>query len=301
MYHMSIVYLVILRRMSAEKFSRYELREALGHGGIATVYRAYDPQFEREVALKILNRELLDDPQVRERFERETRIIAKLEHTAIVPVYDVGRDNNQLFFAMRYMSGGPLTERIQNRVLSLSAIAHIIQRVATALDYAHARGVIHRDLKPGNILFDEYNNAYISDFGIAKLTQATITLTKSGIIGTPTHMSPEQAKGENLDGRSDIYSLGVILFEMLSGKTPYDATTPLGMAFKHATYPVPRILNVNPNLPAGVEVVIEKVMAKERERRYRSGVEFANAFIAILPEPFTSDVNIITPLFPGPA
>ena len=301
MYHMSIVYLVILRRMSAEKFSRYELREALGHGGIATVYRAYDPQFEREVALKILNRELLDDPQVRERFERETRIIAKLEHTAIVPVYDVGRDNNQLYFAMRYMSGGPLMERIQNRVLSLSAIAHIIQRVATALDYAHARGVIHRDLKPGNILFDEYNNAYISDFGIAKLTQATITLTKSGIIGTPTHMSPEQAKGENLDGRSDIYSLGVILFEMLSGKTPYDATTPLGMAFKHATYPVPRILNVNPNLPAGVEVVIEKVMAKERERRYRSGVEFANAFIAILPEPFTSDVNIITPLFPGPA
>jgi len=301
MYHMSIVYLVILRRMSAEKFSRYELREALGHGGIATVYRAYDPQFEREVALKILNRELLDDPQVRERFERETRIIAKLEHTAIVPVYDVGRDNNQLFFAMRYMSGGPLMERIQNRVLSLSAIAHIIQRVATALDYAHARGVIHRDLKPGNILFDEYNNAYISDFGIAKLTHATITLTKSGIIGTPTHMSPEQAKGEAVDGRSDIYSLGVILFEMLSGKTPYDATTPLGMAFKHATYPVPRILNVNPNLPAGVEVVIEKVMAKERERRYRSGVEFANAFIAILPEPFTSDVNIITPLFPGPA
>jgi len=287
--------------MSVEKFSRYELREELGHGGIATVYRAYDPQFEREVALKILNRELLDDPQVRERFERETRIIAKLEHTAIVPVYDVGRDNNQLFFAMRYMSGGPLMERIQNRVLSLSAIAHIIQRVATALDYAHARGVIHRDLKPGNILFDEYNNAYISDFGIAKLTQATITLTKSGIIGTPTHMSPEQAKGEAVDGRSDIYSLGVILFEMLSGKTPYDATTPLGMAFKHATYPVPRILNVNPNLPAGVEVVIEKVMAKERERRYRSGVEFANAFIAILPEPFTSDVNIITPLFPGPA
>jgi eukaryotic-like serine/threonine-protein kinase len=238
---------------------------------------------------------------VRERFERETKIIAKLEHVAIVPVYDVGRDNNQLFFAMRYMSGGSLTERIQNRVLSLSAIAQIIQRVATALDYAHARGVIHRDLKPGNILFDEYNNAYISDFGIAKLTQATTTLTKSGIIGTPTHMSPEQAKGENLDGRSDIYSLGVILFEMLSGKTPYDATTPLGMAFKHATYPVPRILNVNPNLPAGVEVVIEKVMAKERERRYRSGVEFANAFIAILPEPFTSDVNIITPLFPGPA
>jgi len=261
---------------------------------MATVYRAYDPLFEREVALKILNRELLEDVQVRERFERETKIIAKLEHAAIVPVYDVGRDNNQLFFVMRYMAGGSLTERIQNRSLSLSAMAHIIQRVASALDYAHHRGVIHRDLKPGNILFDEYNNAYISDFGIAKLSQAATKLTNSGIIGTPTHMSPEQARGEDVDGRSDIYSLGVMLFEMLSGKTPYDATTPLGMAFKHATYPVPRILNINPNLPVGIETVIEKVMAKDRDQRYSSGIEFANAFIAILPEPFTPDVNIVS-------
>jgi len=282
--------------MGEEKFSRYEIREELGRGGMATVYRAYDPLFEREVALKILNRDMLDDSQVRERFERETKIIAKLEHAAIVPVYDVGRDNNQLFFVMRYMSGGSLTERIQDRALSFSQMAHIIQRVAAALDYAHDRGVIHRDLKPGNILFDEYNNAYISDFGIAKLTQAATKLTNSGIIGTPTHMSPEQARGEDVDGRSDIYSLGVILFEMLSGKTPYDATTPLGMAFKHATYPVPRILNVNPNLPAGVEAVIEKVMAKERDQRYNTGAEFTEAFTTTLPEPFTPDVNTVTPI-----
>ena len=287
--------------MSVEKFSRYEVREELGRGGMSTIYRAYDPFFEREVALKVLHRELLEDIQVRERFEREAKIIAKLEHAAIVPVYDVGRDHNQLFFVMRYMSGGSLTERIQKRTMSLSGIAQIIQRVATALDYAHARGVVHRDLKPGNILFDEHNNAYISDFGIAKLTQTASQITNSGIIGTPTHMSPEQARGEGVDGRSDIYSLGVILFEMLSGKTPYDATTPLGLAFKHATYPIPRILNVNPNLPAGVEAVIEKVMAKERERRYRSGAELANAFIAVLPKPFPPDLNITTPLFPGPA
>ena len=270
--------------MIEEKFSRYEIREKLGRGGMATVYRAYDPLVEQEVALKILNRDLLADEQIRERFERETRIIAKLEHTAIVPVYDASRDDNQLFFVMRYMSGGSLAERIQDRSLSLSTIAHIIQRVATALDYAHERGVVHRDLKPGNILFDEEGNAYISDFGIAKLTQTSSRLTSSGIIGTPTHMSPEQARGENVDGRSDIYSLGVILFEMLSGKTPYESTTPLGMAFKHATYPVPRILKINPNLPAGVEAVIEKVMAKERERRYHSGIELANAFVAILPK-----------------
>jgi serine/threonine protein kinase len=282
--------------MSAEKFSRYEIREELGQGGMAAVYRAYDPLFEREVALKILKREMLNDPQVRERFERETKIIAKLEHSAIVPVYDVGRDNDQLFFVMRYMAGGSLTERIEKRSLSLSEIAHILQRVATALDYAHDRGVIHRDLKPGNILFDEYDNAYISDFGIAKLARAANKLTSSGIIGTPTHMSPEQAQGEDVDGRSDIYSLGVILFEMLSGKMPYDATTPLGMAFKHATYPIPNIRDTNPNLPPGIEAVIKKVMAKDREQRYRSGAEFAEAFIATLPESLTPRTNYVTPI-----
>ena len=300
MYCLPFPSLVILGSMDAGKFSRYELREELGRGGMATVYRAYDPLFEREVALKILKQELLENVHLRERFERETKIIARLEHAAIVPVYDVGNDNNQLFFVMRYMAGGSLVERIQDRSLSLSEIAHIIQRVAAALDYAHNKGVIHRDLKPGNILFDEYNNAYISDFGIAKLTHASVKLTNSGIIGTPTHMSPEQAMGEEVDGRSDIYSLGVILFEMLSGKTPYEATTPLGMAFKHASDPVPHILKINPNLPEGIEMVIEKVMAKNRDERYKSGTEFANAFITTMPGVLPADANLVTPPPPAP-
>jgi len=282
--------------MQPEKFSRYEIREELGQGGMAAVYRAYDPLFEREVALKILKQELLNDLQVRERFERETGIIAKLEHVAIVPVYDVGPDNDQLFFVMRYMAGGSLSERIQNGSLSLIDVAGILQRLAAALDYAHYKGVIHRDLKPGNILFDEYGNAYISDFGIAKLAQASSRLTNSGIIGTPTHMSPEQARGEEVDGRSDIYSLGVLLFEMLSGQTPFEATTPLGMALKHATEPAPHILDINPNLPAGVEAVIKKVLAKKREQRYDSGTEFANAFIATLAKPLTSEANLVKPI-----
>jgi len=282
--------------MIAEKFSRYELREELGRGGMATVYHAYDPMFEREVALKILNRESLNELQTRERLERETKIIARLEHAAIVPVYDVGRDRDQLFFVMRYMAGGSLTERIQRGTLSLAEIGHILQRLAAALDYAHSKGIIHRDLKPGNILFDEYDNAYISDFGIAKFTQGAARLTSSGIIGTPTHMSPEQARGEPVDARSDIYSLGVILFEMLSGKTPFEATTPLGMAYKHATEPAPHIREINPNLPPGLEPILDKVLAKEREKRYASGAELADAFIATLAEPLPPDVSLGAPI-----
>ena len=184
MYYIPGTLTVILHDMDAERLSRYEIRERLGRGGMASVYRAYDPSLHREVALKLLNQELLDDPQVRERFERETKIIARLEHEAIVPVHEVGRENDQVFFVMRYMSGGSLAERLERRSkLSFPQMSKIIQRVAAALDYAHERGVIHRDLKPSNILFDEYDNAYLSDFDIAKLTPSGSTQPPGSIVG----------------------------------------------------------------------------------------------------------------------
>ncbi len=281
--------------MQPDKFSRYEIREEIGRGGMATVYKAYDPMFEREVALKILNRELLDNAQVRERFERETKIIARLEHSAIVPVYDVGRDNTQLFFVMRYMPGGSLSDRMAAGPMSFAETVHITQRIAAGLDYAHAKGIIHRDLKPGNILFDENGNAFISDFGIAKLAHAQTRLTSSGIIGTPTYMSPEQGMGEDVDGRSDIYSLGVILFEMLSGRLPYEATTPLAMVVKHVNEPVPHILDTNPNLPTAIEMVLEKALAKNRTLRYSTALELARDLAALLPEAPAPDPEYTVP------
>jgi serine/threonine protein kinase len=235
-----------------EKIGRYEIKSELGRGGMATVYRGYDPRFQREVAVKVLPPELLhSDPQFRMRFEREARIIAQLEHPSIVPVYDVGEENEQPYFVMRYMSGGSLSERIKAGLHTVEEAVRILEQLAPGMDEAHAKGIVHRDLKPSNILFDSKGVPYISDFGIAKITEAQAgAVTGSAIIGTPAYMAPEQATGElTIDGRADIYALGIILFEMLTGKQPYSADTPMGVAVKHITEPVPRILNVNPNLP----------------------------------------------------
>ena len=282
--------------MLAEKFNRYEIREELGIGGMATVYRAYDPLFEREIAVKVLKKELLEDPQLHERFDRESKIIARLEHAAIVPVYDVGHDKDQSFYVMRYMTGGSLSERIHAGTLTLNQVAYIIMRLAEALDYAHRKGIVHRDLKPGNILFDEINNAFISDFGIAKFAEAATRITSSGILGTPRYISPEQARGEEADGRSDLYSLAVILFEILSGRAPFEANTPLAMAFKHATEPAPNILDINPKLPQGLGNVIKKALEKNPDDRYATCVEFATAFLEELPESAKTGEGSATPL-----
>jgi tRNA A-37 threonylcarbamoyl transferase component Bud32 len=267
--------------MNPEKIGRYEIKAELGRGGMATVYQAYDPRFERDVAIKVLPREMLHDPQFRARFEREAKTIAMLEHPAIVPVYDFGEEDGQPYFVMRHMTGGSLSDRMNQGPITVKEAARIIERLAPGLDEAHARNIVHRDLKPGNILFDRLNEPYVSDFGIAKLSEAQANLTGSAVIGTPTYMSPEQAQGEPVDWRSDIYALGVILFEMLSGKPPYKADTPMGVVVKHITEPVPHILDVNSNLPQAIEAVIQKVMAKDKQARFATCAELASTLSAI--------------------
>jgi len=268
--------------MFPQKIGRYEIKSELGRGGMATVYRGYDPRFQREVAVKVLPREFLHDPSFRARFEREAQTIAALEHSAIVPVYDFGEEEGQPYLVMRLMTGGTLADRLEAGPLPLTEVARIFSRLAPALDRAHGKGIIHRDLKPGNVLFDDDDNPYISDFGIAKLTQASAAFTGSGIIGTPAYMSPEQARGEkDIDGRSDIYALGAILFQMLTGKFPYEADTPMGIVVKHITEPTPRILEAKPDLPPECETVFQQAMAKSRDERYATASGMAKALETI--------------------
>lgn len=269
--------------MTPEKIGRYEIRAELGRGGMATVYHGYDPRFEREVAVKVLPSELLhSDPQFKLRFEREAKIIAQLEHPSIVPVYDVGDEGGQPYFVMRYMNGGSLSERIKAKVMSIEEAAKILGQIAPGLDEAHSKGIVHRDLKPSNILFDAKGTPYISDFGIAKLSQAQASsVTGSAIIGTPAYMAPEQASGETVDSRSDIYALGIILFEMLTGRQPYEADTPMAIAIKHITDPVPHILEANPNLPPDVEAIIQTAMAKNKDNRFSTAMELVETLRAV--------------------
>lgn len=264
-----------------EKIGRYEIKAELGRGGMATVYRAYDPSFDREVAVKVLPREMMHDPQFRSRFGREIKMIASLEHPSIVPVYDVGDDDGQPFFVMRFMNGGSLSDVIEKGSVSLQDTARIVEKIAQGLAHAHRKGIIHRDLKPDNILFDEEGDPFISDFGVAKLSESSSNLTGSGVIGTPAYMSPEQAQGIEIDHRSDVYGLGVIVYQMLSGHQPYSADTPMGVVVKHITEPVPEILKVLPTLQPEIDAVIKVAMAKDRTQRYENTIELAKALNVI--------------------
>ncbi len=294
--------MVILARMTElpKNFGRYKIISELGRGGMGTVYRAVDPRSNREVAVKVLPREMLHDLAFRARFEREIKNLVKLEHPNIVTVYDVGDDDGQPYFVMRYMKGGSLADRIKTGRLYLLETAGIVEKVAKGLAYAHQQGLIHRDLKPDNILFDNENIPYISDFGIAKLSGSTGNLTDSKAIGSPAYMSPEQAQGKKLDSRSDIYSLGAIIYQALSGKRPYIADTNIGVAVKHVTEPVPEILKALPSLPVEIDTIIKTAMAKDKTQRYATPIELAKALnrVAFGHEgDFTSASKAIQPSF----
>jgi uncharacterized protein YraI len=257
---------------------RYEIKEMIGRGGMAVVYRAYQPSMERVVAVKVMSPDISGGEQFIERFKREARIIARLEHPHILPIFDFGEYNGQVYMVMRLLESGDLKDWMRSHQFTADEARILITRLASALTHAHDAGVIHRDLKPQNVLMDNSGNPYLMDFGIAKAMGATNQMTATGtIMGTPSYMAPEQWRSEMVDARTDIYALGIIAYALLTGHLPFEADTPFSLMYMHFDqYPQPLEL-LNSTLPATVTEVIFKAISKNPADRYASAVEFAAA------------------------
>lgn len=264
--------------MVGQTIGPYEILDEIGRGGMARVYRAYQSSMERFVAIKVIQKSIAADPASLERFVREARLIARLEHPHILPVYDFNGQHEPPYIVMRYLPSGTLKDITSKAQLPAGEVIHVLRQSAAALDYAHRQGVIHRDIKPSNILIDSDGNAFLTDFGIARMIESSQGLTDTGIaVGTPGYMAPEQGMGLDIDGRSDVYGLAVIAFEVLTGYSPYSAETPMALMVRHISEPIPSILAFNPNLPAAVEEVMMKGLAKQPEDRYGTAMEFVSA------------------------
>ncbi|WP_298406639.1 serine/threonine-protein kinase [uncultured Chloroflexus sp.] len=277
--------------ISGRRIGRYELIEELGRGGMARVYRARDTQLQRIVALKVLAAQLSMDAEFIKRFEREARTAANLRHPNIVTVYDIGEDQGLHYIAMEYIDGLPLHTILERHVvLGLGYAIALLEPIAAALDYAHHAGAVHRDIKPHNIMVDRNGRVVLTDFGIAQTPETDDQrLTRTGVfMGTPEYISPEQAEARRVDGRSDLYSLAVVAYEIIAGRVPFSGPTPQ-LIVAHAQLPPPPISSIAPDLPTDLDLVLTRALAKRPERRFQTGA----AFIAALRD--IADRNGIVP------
>jgi serine/threonine-protein kinase len=262
----------------------YEIVEKLGKGGMATVYKAYHAALDRHVAIKVLHATFKDDDSFLRRFSREAKVVARLEHNHIVPVYDFAEHDGYPYLVMRYIEGETLKERMGQGTLPKSEIDRIATAVAAALDYAHQQGVLHRDIKPSNILLTQGGGVYIADFGLARITQAgESTLSQDMIMGTPQYISPEQAKGdEGIDGRTDIYSFGIVLYELITGRVPFQSDTSYAVIHSQIFDPPPPPSELNSKVGPQLEAVLLKTLSKTPADRYPTAGELAQALRSAL-------------------
>jgi serine/threonine-protein kinase len=265
---------------------RYEISKELGKGAMGIVYLGKDPKINREVAIKTLRFEdefdAEDQKIMKERFFREAESAGRLVHPNIVTIYDAGDDGDISYIAMELLSGSDLKDySAKGKLLPTNEVIEIIAKVADALDYAHSEGVVHRDIKPANIMRLADGKIKVADFGIARITSQSKTATGT-VMGTPSYMAPEQLAGKKVDGRADLFSLGVTLYELLTGEKPFTGESVATLMFRIANEPHPAIMNARADLPAGVQAVIDKALQKDPETRYARGADFARELRAVL-------------------
>ncbi|MCC6905741.1 MAG: SUMF1/EgtB/PvdO family nonheme iron enzyme [Anaerolineae bacterium] len=256
---------------------QYTITGLLGKGGMASVYLGTQAAINRQVAVKVLPRSFMHDDSFMERFRRESKMIAALEHPHVLPIYDYGEQDGIPYLVMRYLEGGTLEGLIRQGPVEWRKILRITTQIGDALDYAHASGIIHRDIKPSNIMLDRAGNAFLSDFGIARLLEGTSALTGSGIVGTPAYMAPEQTEPGVPTPAMDIYAFGVTIFEAITGQLPFVADTPIAQLMMHINKPVPSLQLYNPQISTAVDEVIQRSMMKQPADRYLHAGEFASA------------------------
>src|SRR5579859_1148868 len=257
------------------RIGKYELLSRLGRGGMGEVYKAFHPQLQRYVAIKVLLTTSETDPEFIARFQNEAMAVARLRHPNIVQVFDFDIQDDKPYMVMEFVEGETLAQRMTRyhqagRLVPTDEVVRLFQQLCAAVDYAHKQGMLHRDIKPANVIINRQGNAVLTDFGLAKISGVS-GLTASGIvIGTPHYMSPEQGQGQPMDARSDVYSLSIMLYEILAGKLPFDADTPVGIIMQHVTTPPPPIERANPAVSGALAQVALVGMAKKPEERFRS-------------------------------
>ncbi|MBI5945726.1 MAG: serine/threonine protein kinase [Chloroflexi bacterium] len=263
-----------------ENVGPYRIIEQLGQGGMATVYKAYHAALDRYVALKVLHQAFNQDQTFTARFQREARVVAKLEHPNIVPVYDYSEHEARPYLVMKFIEGDTLKARLNRGPLTSNEIEEVVNSIGSALAYAHRQGILHRDIKPSNVMIAVDGVMYLADFGLARIAQAgESTMSSDSIMGTPQYISPEQAMGKkDLDAGTDIYSFGVMLYEMVVGQVPFSADTPFSIIHDHIYTPLPLPMKVNPHVPEPVQRVLLKSLAKDRLDRYESVEDMMRAF-----------------------
>ena len=289
-----------------ERIGRYRVKELLGEGGMGTVYRVYDPSLDRDVALKALAPQLAQDPLIVRRFEEEARALARIEHPNVMRVYAVGQDGGKRFFAMELVRGRTLEARIRDEgPMGLKAVEPIFRQLISAVAEIHRAGIVHRDIKSSNIIIEESGRVILMDFGLAKSRDRGALTTTGSILGTPEYMAPEQATGDPVDGRADIYSLGIVFFEVLAGRPPFEGENTFSIIRKQVEESAASILTLRPDLPESCDRALRGALAKKPEHRYRDAAELAEAMEEVWsdakaaparrPKPSPDDVTRIAP------